>query len=112
MKHIKKHAYHYVLYKDKNSNYGIEFPDFKGVFSAGETLDECQSIAQECLELHIKDMIENQEPLPYPTSIRSFDDDVFKKDLVGVGTVKIKFKKLIKQINQERLSRFGSGFNV
>lgn len=39
-----------VVHKDETSCYGVLFPDVKGVFTAGDTLEEAFSQAREVLE--------------------------------------------------------------
>jgi predicted RNase H-like HicB family nuclease len=47
------------LHKDRDSDYGVSFPDFPGCITAGKTLDEASRMAAEALALHIQDMIED-----------------------------------------------------
>lgn len=53
-----------IVHKDKNSDYGVSFPDFIGCVSAGATPDELQEMAEEALSLHIQGMLEDGEALP------------------------------------------------
>ena len=57
------------LHKDRNSDFGVSFPDFPGCITAGRTLDEAHRMAAEALTLHIAGMIEDGEPIPAPSSM-------------------------------------------
>jgi predicted RNase H-like HicB family nuclease len=45
----------YIAYlrKDADSDYGVEFPDLPGSFSAGSTLEEARAMASEALAGHV-----------------------------------------------------------
>ena len=45
--------YPIVIHKDPNSDYGVTIPDLPGCFSAGSTIEEAISMAQEAAECHI-----------------------------------------------------------
>jgi predicted RNase H-like HicB family nuclease len=53
-----------IIHKDKNSDYGVSFPDFPGCITAGITLDEAMEMAQEALRGHIEVMHEYGDALP------------------------------------------------
>jgi predicted RNase H-like HicB family nuclease len=65
---------HYIalIHKDVGSDYGVSFPDFPGLATAGRSLDEARAMAEEALAFHIDGMIEDGEALPEPTAL----DDV------------------------------------
>ncbi|MFO7748660.1 MAG: type II toxin-antitoxin system HicB family antitoxin [Desulfobacteraceae bacterium] len=42
-----------VIHKDKDSDFGVTFPDLPGCFSAGDTIEEALANAQEAAECHI-----------------------------------------------------------
>src|ERR1035441_6271666 len=46
------------LHKDKNSDFGVSFPDFPGCITAGSSLDEARAMAAEALALHVAGMRE------------------------------------------------------
>lgn len=58
-----------LLRKDDKSDFGVEFPDFPGCVTAGETLEEAQRLAREALELHLDGMVEDGEDIPAPSSV-------------------------------------------
>jgi predicted RNase H-like HicB family nuclease len=63
------------LHKDRNSDYGVSFPDFPGCVTAGRTLEEASRRAAEVLSFHIAGMLQDGEVIPEPSTL----DDV-KKD--------------------------------
>ena len=58
-----------LIRKSKGTSYGVEFPDFPGCITAGETLDEALRRAPEALALHIEGMEEDGEDIPAPTPL-------------------------------------------
>ncbi len=63
------------LHKDRNSDFGVSFPDFPGCITAGQTLEEARAMAAEALTLHIAGMVEDGETIPEPSLL----DDVEKE---------------------------------
>ncbi|MHB1302938.1 MAG: type II toxin-antitoxin system HicB family antitoxin [Acidiphilium sp.] len=58
-----------LLRKDKDSDYGVEFPDFPGCVTAGATLEEARRMAAEALFLHVEGMAEDGTPMPAPAAL-------------------------------------------
>lgn len=58
-----------LLRKEEESSYGVDFPDFPGCITAGETLEEAHTRASEALRFHIKGMLEDGEEIPEPSSL-------------------------------------------
>ncbi|MBI4963789.1 MAG: type II toxin-antitoxin system HicB family antitoxin [Desulfomonile tiedjei] len=58
-----------LLRKEKDSDFGVDFPDFPGCITAGKTLDEANKRASEALKFHIKGMLEDGDPIPEPSSL-------------------------------------------
>ena len=54
--------------KDANSCYGIDFPDFPGCISAGDSVEETIANAHEALSAHIAFMQADGDPVPDPSS--------------------------------------------
>jgi predicted RNase H-like HicB family nuclease len=52
-----------LIRRDADSDFGADFPDFRGCVSAGATLDEARRMAHEPLELHVSGMVEDGEEL-------------------------------------------------
>jgi predicted RNase H-like HicB family nuclease len=51
-------SYIALIRKDAHSDFGVDFPDFPGCVSAGETLDEARRMAREALELHVSGILD------------------------------------------------------
>ncbi|MFH1117499.1 MAG: type II toxin-antitoxin system HicB family antitoxin [Pseudomonadota bacterium] len=58
-----------LLRKEECSSYGVDFPDFPGCITGGETMDVAYREAREALQLHIKGMLEDREDIPEPSSL-------------------------------------------
>jgi predicted RNase H-like HicB family nuclease len=71
------------LHKDRNSDFGVSFPDFPGCITAGKTLDEAHRMAAEALALHIAGMVEDGDPIPAPSALDDLTDDPARKDAVA-----------------------------
>ncbi|MGB3549593.1 MAG: type II toxin-antitoxin system HicB family antitoxin [Candidatus Binatus sp.] len=67
----------YIAYlrKDRDSDFGVSFPDFPGCVSGAKTLQEVRRMAAEALALHIEGMIEDGEVVPSPSNL-----DVLRND--------------------------------
>ena len=65
---MKKLIYPGVFYKDDNS-YWVEFPDFEGCQSFGNTLEEIYDNAKEALSAHCVTLLEQGKSLNPPTNI-------------------------------------------
>ncbi|MCL6706205.1 type II toxin-antitoxin system HicB family antitoxin [Pseudomonas sp. R2.Fl] len=57
-----------VIHRDEDSDYGVSFPDFPGVVTAGIDLDDACRMAEEALSLHVEGMIEDGEAIPEPSA--------------------------------------------
>jgi len=53
-----------VLHKDKDSDYGVSFPDFPGRITAGSSLEEAKKIAREVLPFHVSGLLADGEAIP------------------------------------------------
>jgi predicted RNase H-like HicB family nuclease len=71
------------LHKDRDSDFGVSFPDFPGCITAGKTLDEAARLAPEALELHIQSMIEDGDAVPEPSKIEDIQADVKKSGAIA-----------------------------
>jgi predicted RNase H-like HicB family nuclease len=71
------------LHKDRNSDFGVSFPDFPGCITAGKTLDEAHRMAAEALALHIAGMVEDGDTIPAPSALDDLADDPARKDAVA-----------------------------
>jgi predicted RNase H-like HicB family nuclease len=78
---------HYIalIHKDADSDYGVSFPDFPGLATAGRTLDEARAMAEEALAFHIEGMVEDGEAIPEASALETVMDDPVARD--GVVTL-------------------------
>ena len=58
-----------LIHKEADSDYGVSFPDFPGVVTAGTSLDDAQAMAEEALALHVDGLVEDGEALPEPSTL-------------------------------------------
>ena len=71
------------LHKDRDSDYGVSFPDFPGCITAGRTLDEASRMASEALALHIQGMIEDGDAVPEPSKVDDIAADAAKRGAIA-----------------------------
>jgi predicted RNase H-like HicB family nuclease len=64
-----------VIHRDKDSDFGVSFPDFPGCVTAGSTIDEAKDMAIEALDMHIKGMIEDGEVIPDASKLEDIMKD-------------------------------------
>ncbi len=72
------------LHKDRDSDFGVSFPDFPGCVTAGRTLEEARRMAAEALALHIAGMIEDGEMVPDPSPLDALANDPDMRGAVAV----------------------------
>ena len=77
------------LHKDRDSDFGVSFPDFPGCVTAGRTLDEANRMAPEALALHIAGMREDGEPIPEPSTLDDLAKDPARKTAAAVTLVHV-----------------------
>jgi predicted RNase H-like HicB family nuclease len=77
-------AYIALIRKEEGTSYGVEFPDFPGCITAGETLEVALRRAPEALALHIEGMVEDGETIPEPSPLNGV-----MKDRESHGTVAV-----------------------
>ncbi len=58
-----------LIHKDADSDFGVSFPDFPGVATAGTTLDDARAMAEEALALHAEGLLQDGEPIPEPSTL-------------------------------------------
>jgi predicted RNase H-like HicB family nuclease len=64
-----------LIHKDADSHFGVSFPDFPGVITAGVTLDDARAMAEEALALHIEGLLEDGEAIPEPSALEEVMSD-------------------------------------
>jgi predicted RNase H-like HicB family nuclease len=55
-----------LIHKDRDSDFGVSFPDFPGCVTAGSTIEEAFEMAKEALAGHIEVMLEEGMVIPDP----------------------------------------------
>jgi predicted RNase H-like HicB family nuclease len=73
-----------LIHKDKKSDYGVSFPDFPGVITAGKDIDDARNMAEEALALHIEGMLQDGKPIPPPASLKDIMADPANKGAVVI----------------------------
>jgi predicted RNase H-like HicB family nuclease len=73
-----------LIRKEAESDYGVSFPDFPGVVTAGTTLDEARSLAEEALTFHLEGLTEDGETIPKPSSLETVMADLENRDGVAI----------------------------
>jgi predicted RNase H-like HicB family nuclease len=58
-----------LIHKDKDSTFGVSFPDFPGCVTGGETIEEAIERAADILAAHVTGMREDGDPIPEPRSV-------------------------------------------
>jgi predicted RNase H-like HicB family nuclease len=71
------------LHKDRDSDFGVSFPDFPGCITAGKTLDEAHRMAAEALALHIAGMVEDGDAIPEPSTLDALAEDPAREGAVA-----------------------------
>ena len=64
-----------IIHKDEGSEYGISFPDFPGCVSAGVSVEELKTGAEEALAGHIDLLLEDGVDIPPPSSVEDIMAD-------------------------------------
>ena len=72
------------LHKDRDSDFGVSFPDFPGCVTAGKTLEEARRMAAEALALHIAGMVEDGDVVPDPSNLDALENDPNMRGAVAV----------------------------
>jgi predicted RNase H-like HicB family nuclease len=97
------------LHKDRDSDFGVSFPDFPGCITAGKTLEEAHRMAAEALSFHIAGLMQDGEAIPKPSSLDSLAEDPAREgavaflvhvDPVTDRTVRINITAREKQVEQ------------
>lgn len=64
-----------LIRKEPGSSFGVDFPDFPGCITAGETLDDAVRKAHEVLAFHVEGMLEDGERIPEPGTLAAIMAD-------------------------------------
>lgn len=93
-------VYPALIHQDKGKpGYGVTFPDFPGCVSAGETIEEARTMAEEALELHLEGMAEDGEAIPVPSDLDEVVGSASAPDVKAIIMVPAKLKTRIARVN-------------
>jgi len=73
-----------LIDKDAGSDFGVSFPDFPGVITAGTDLDDARAMAEEALALHIEALVEDGEAIPAPSALEEVMSDPDNRSGVAI----------------------------
>lgn len=73
-----------LIHKDAESDFGVSFPDFPGVVTAGKDLDDARAMAEEALAFHIEGLVEDGEVIPDPSNLEDVMADAANRDGVAI----------------------------
>jgi predicted RNase H-like HicB family nuclease len=73
-----------LIHKEADSDFGVSFPDFPGLATAGTTLDDARAMAEEALAFHIEGLVADGEPIPEPSSFDAIMADPVNRDVAAV----------------------------
>jgi predicted RNase H-like HicB family nuclease len=86
-----------LIHKEADSHFGVLFPDFPGVATAGTTLDDARAMAQEALAFHIEGLVEDGEAIPEASSLEDVMADPDNRSGVAIlVAVKTEAPKVIR----------------
>ena len=98
-----------VIHKEAGSDFGVSFPDFPGVITAGTSLEDARAMAEEALALHVEGMLEDGAAIPGPSTLDEVMADPDNKDgvaiLVGVKTQAPRCIRVIVTLPEDILDR-------
>ena len=87
---------HYIalIHKDRDSCYGVSFPDLPGVFTAGDTIDEAMRKAAEVIEFAAEDWSDLKgENFPSPRTIDQLrGDPAFQENAADAVVAAVPFR--------------------
>jgi predicted RNase H-like HicB family nuclease len=73
-----------LIHKDTGSDFGVSFPDFPGVVTAGTTLDDARAMAEEALAFHVEGLMEDGEIIPEPLTLEEIMSDPDNRSGVAI----------------------------
>ena len=73
-----------LIHKDTGSDFGVSFPDFPGVVTAGTTLDDARAMAEEALAFHVEGLMEDGAIIPEPLTLEEIMSDPDNRSGVAI----------------------------
>lgn len=77
-------SYMGLIRKEPESCYGIDFPDFPGTISAGDTMQECLAMGREALQAVVQYRLDHDMPIPEPKSLEEVLANPENRDALAV----------------------------
>jgi predicted RNase H-like HicB family nuclease len=72
---VSRTGYIALVHKDKDTSYGVSFPDVPGCISAGDTFEEAIDNASQALAGHLAIMAADHDPVPNARSLEELKRD-------------------------------------
>jgi predicted RNase H-like HicB family nuclease len=86
-----------LIHKEAASDFGVSFPDFPGVATAGTTLDDARAMAEEALTFHIDGLVADGEAIPEPSRLEDVMADPENREGVAIlVAVKTETRKAVR----------------
>jgi predicted RNase H-like HicB family nuclease len=86
-----------LIHKDADSDFGVSFPDFPGVVTAGTDLDDARARAEVALAFHIEGLLEDGKAIPESSSLEDVMADATNRDGVAIlVAMKTEAKKAVR----------------
>lgn len=82
-------SYLVTVHKDNHSDYGVQFYDFPGCISAGETIEEAKTMATEALKGHLALMLADGDEIPNPSTLETILTDTDHQDAVAFIPIEV-----------------------
>ena len=82
-------AYLATVHKDSDSDYGVQFYDFPGCITAGETIEEAKLMALEALTGHIALMIADGDKIPSPSNLETIVSQPEQNEAIAFMVIQI-----------------------
>jgi predicted RNase H-like HicB family nuclease len=73
-----------LIHKQADSDFGVSFPDFPGVVTAGKSLDDARVMAEEALAFHIDGLVEDGQAIPEASDLDAIMSDPDNRDGVAI----------------------------
>ena len=58
-----------VIIEHGKNNYSVYVPDLPGCVASGDSLEETKQHIHEAIDLHIRGLIEDGDPIPEPSTV-------------------------------------------
>lgn len=82
-------AYLATVHKDPDSDYGVQFYDFPGCITAGETIEEAKLMALEALTGHLALMIADGDEIPSPSNLETIVSQPEQNEAIAFMVIQI-----------------------